>query len=307
MSLRFTRNLSSMAVLAGLAIAALGHPRDAAAQAARTGPSGHVRMGGMFHENFFQLPSDVPRQDVWARFVEVTFEDPVEPDGASRIFLRVDLMQFASMGISPGASLGFRLDDETHSFNVTGTYEWNRPRLEIGDAVTPANVAGLGATYSYRGIPDFQITGMGRYYRDWLRDQPSNGRFDEIGGAVRYRGFGRAISPEVGYALGRRLTAIEGDEYEERTWFVTLRSSGVPRTYVTTRYRHRLREYTNVLPGSRNTGRVDRRHQVTTSVDVNLSQSLVWNFSLRFERALASRADRSFTTLAMGSGITMLF
>ena len=303
---RATRNLSSTAVVVGLAVAALAYPRGAAAQAG-LGPSGRLRMGGIFHENFFQLPPDAPRQDIWARFVEVTFEDPVGPDSPTRTFLRVDLQQFAAIGISPGASLGFRLDDGTHIFDVAASYEWNRPRLDIGDDVAPANVAGLAASYSYRGIPNVQITGQGRYYRDWLRDLPSDGRFDEVGGAVRYRGFGRALSPEVGYATGRRVTAIDGDKYQERTWFVTVRSSVVPRTYVTARYRNRFREYTTVSPGSRNAGREDRRRQMTASVDVDLGGGLLWNFSLRYEDALASRPGRSFTTLSMGSGITVVF
>ena len=268
--------------------------------------SGYIRMGGIFHENFFQLPDDGPRRDVLAGVLELRIEERLGRTGAVRAYTRADLFHFRQLGSSPGALVGVRRVQGVNQFDVAVTGQWNRPRFDNDDDPHQANVIGGTARYSVRVVRPLELAALGEYSRQWLtRDGGSRSATYDVGAAVQYRPI-RSLSAEVGVLQGNREIADDNQRYVNETAYLAVRTSVIPRTYVSLRYRTRVRDYTTDIATSSNFRRQDRREQVTAYLDLTLSESLVWNLSAGLEEAESTKRGSSFRSKQFGTTLSVI-
>lgn len=268
--------------------------------------TGYIRMGGIYHENFFQLPDEGPREDVVAGVLEVRIEERLGRSGAMRAYTRADVFHFRHLGSSPGALVGVRRIGGVNQFDVAVTGQWNRPRFDIDDDPQQANVIGGNASYGVRVIRSLELMALGEYSRQWLTQNAGvrSATYD-IGGAVQYRPI-RRLSTEVGILRGRREIDDVNQQYLNETAYVAVRTSVVPRTYLSVRYRTRVRDYTSDDIRSSNFRRQDRREQVTAYLDLALWGNLVWNLSAGLEEAESTKRGGGFRSRQFGTTFSVM-
>jgi hypothetical protein len=269
------------------------------------GVTGYMRMGGIFHENFFQVPDSAPRRDVLAGVLEFRAEEKLGEDDGYRAYVRADYYQFQQLGSSPGLLVGGGRVRGAHQFDVSVTAQWHRPRFEYGDELEQANIVGASGTYSLRVLSALELVALGEYGYDTLRiNTKLRGASHDAGAAVRFRPLRRLVA-ELGVLQGARdQNGVE--QYVNETSYVQLRTSAIPRTYLSLRYRNRSRDYTTGDSRSSNFGREDRRTQVTAYLDLKLWGSLMWNLSGGLERAESSKAGSSFRSKQFGTTLSVM-
>jgi hypothetical protein len=268
--------------------------------------TGYIRMGGIFHENFFQLPNDGPRRDVLAGVLEMRIEERLGSDGAFRAYTRADLFQFEQLGSSPGALVGVKRVRGANQFDVSLTAQWGRPRFDNGDDLEQANIVLASGSYSLRVVSPLELIALIEYSRESLKvNAERRSRSYEVGAAVRYRAFRRRVSAELGVLQGARdLDDLR--QYVNETAYVTVRTTVIPRAYLSARYRNRMREYTIDDPRSRNFAREDRRQQLTVYVDLAVWGNLVWNLSGGVEQADSTKPGSGFRSRQFGTTLSVM-
>lgn len=269
--------------------------------------TGYIRMGGIFHENFFQLPDDGPRRDVLAGVLEVRVEERLGGrTGSIRAYTRADVFHFQQLGSSPGALVGVRRVQGINQFDVAVTGQWNRPRFDNDDDPALANVIGGTASYSVRVVRPLDLIALGEYSRQWLKVKTAaHSATYEIGAAVRYRPF-RFVSTEVGFLEGGSTIDNVNQRYLNETAYVAVRTSVIPRTYLSLRYRTRVRDYTTDNAASSNFGRQDRREQVTGYLDLAVGRNLVWGLSAGLEEAESTKRGSGFRAKQFGTTLSVM-
>jgi hypothetical protein len=269
--------------------------------------TGYIRMGAIFHENFFGLAHGGPRSDVLAGVLEVRVEDMLSADAAFRAYARADLFQFQQLGVSPGGVVGLRRVQGANRFDLSVTGQWNRPRFDSGDELEQANILAARASYSLRVVSRLELIALGEYSRELLKiHSERHSRSREVGGAVRYRALRGRISLEGGFSQGGRDMSDPSQRYVEETGYVAVSTSVIPRTYISVRYRGRIREYTIKEAASRNFGREDRRRQLTAYLDLALWGNLVWNLSGGIDEVDSTKPGSAFRSRRVGTTLSVM-
>jgi hypothetical protein len=277
---------------------------DTVAQTSRS-PSGQFRTGGFFYEKSFDESEENPRQEVWAGTLEIRFEDPLANDDRLRAYARIELQQYRELGSSPGALVGVKRRGRSHSFDVYGAMQWNRPRLDVGDDLETADLPGAAGSYTYRIVGGLQLTALAEYREEFLKPQRITGsRIHELGAMVSYRG---PVTPEVTFDRGLRKTGNPSNEYVQEGIAFGVRSSAIPRVSMNAHYRQRRREYTIQELTARNLGRVDQRDQITAGVDISSGDTVSWNLSGAVERGDSTRPGRGFISRTFTAGFTLTY
>lgn len=268
--------------------------------------SGYIRMGGVLFENFFQLPDDLPRRDMWAGVLELRVEEHLGRDGGFRAYVRGDLFEFQHRGLSPGVLGGLRRVEGVHRFDASVLAQWNRPRFDSGDSPEQANILAGSSSYAL-AFPMLELAAMVEYVDESLRLRPGFDSVSKDGGlAARFKAFRSRITAEVGVMQGVRESPDLAQEYEQETKWIVVRTSAIPRVYLSARYRTRMRDFTIADLTSRNFGRQDRRRQVTGYIDVALWGNLVWNVSGGFEEAGSTRRTSAFRSKQFATTLSVM-
>lgn len=264
-----------------------------------------LRLNALRFDNFFQAPAGFPEQEVdaWAGELRlaVPFAETLEGYASLNHTTYDDPLE-ASQGITAG----LRSAGRPHGFDLFGEYLTNRPSGDVGELVEQADIRRVAGEYSYRMTRDWQLTALGEYQQqDFDISQGKDNTFTDFGGAIRYRGFGSAFSPEVGATFGDRDAEDPDEDHEQRDLFLKIRSAPADWAYLSFRYRHRTRDYsiTNTLAG--NFEREDTRKQWVASADLRTGDVLTWNLYYSYEDAESTLATREFTTSLFAAGLTI--
>jgi len=263
-----------------------------------------LRLNSLFFENFFQAPEGQPQQAVDAWAGELRLTGPLGPvEGYANLnYTTYDDPLEASQGVTAG----LRSSGRTHGFDLFGEYLTNRPTADVGELVEQADIQRVGGEYSYRLTSDLQLTALGEYQQqDFEISQGKDNTFTDFGGAVRYRGFGSAFSPEIGATFGDRDADDPNEDHSQRDLFLKIRSSPAPWAYLSLRYRHRTRDYSIGNPLAGNFDREDTRKQWVATADLRTGRILTWNFYYSYEDGESTLATREFTTSLFAAGVTV--
>ena len=264
-----------------------------------------VRVQGLLFDNFFQLPDDADGDDVQALEVEGRIAWRPGPDAPLEVFGTAGALFYSDdISESPGLGVGVRRNARPSSFELVAELFLDRPSLDVGDTFDQADVLRLAGQYGYRVTADWELTAMGELQRQEF--ERASGRDNDFllgGGAVRYRGWGYDLSPEVGVEIGERDADDPNEDHEQTEIWLKLRSVPVPPLYLSLRLRSRSRDYSVGDPAASNFGREDDRVQVALTADCTVTELLALTLYYAWEDADSTKPDRRFTTqlLALGT------
>jgi hypothetical protein len=258
-----------------------------------------VRFNGLVLGNFFQAPDGQAGEDVNATAAEVRLVARPAVLHPLHAYLHIGAVDFETLGTSPGATIGARLEGRPHSFDVALEVLQDRPSLELGDEFDEADTLRLVGDYSFRVTRDLELIALGEIQQQSMRISPSrDNQFMAGGAAVRYRGFGSHFSPEIGFVAGQRDVENDAEDHSQNDMYLRVRSAVTPTIYLSGRYRHRIREYDTV-------SREDTRGQWTLAGDWRFHRFLAANVYVAIENADSTNANRAFDTETYGLGLSV--
>lgn len=268
----------------------------------------HVKLAGLFFDNFFQAPEGSPEEDVLGASVEGGLAVQVREESPLKAYLEADYIIYQDFDPSTGITAGLRREGKPHAWDVSAQYLKGRPSREVRDEFDRADVLGVSGQYSYRVTEDFEVIGLGEYRHETfeLSEDKANDVYN-LGAALRYRGFGWRFSPEIGFRLGGRDVVVGDEDFSQREAFVRLRWSPTSALYLTLRYRRRSRDYSVEDPRAANFGREDTRKQLTATADWRHGASLTWNLYYALEDSDSTRPVGVFRTQMLSLGFTIGF
>lgn len=253
--------------------------------------------------NFFQAREGQPEEDVNGAGVEYRAAFRRAP-GRPDIYAHVNVLNYAGDNgqTSYGGRVGVSHYGSVHSYNVYLDRQENGYSFDVGDRTATANITAIGAQYTNRIARDWQVGA--ETYLEWQRfdvETGSENDYRNLGVQVRYRGFGRAIQPRIGYVVGERDVRTEEESYDDRYWYVQLNLIPHQRVNATLRYRDRTRDYASGT-------RTDDRNQWLVRAQVRQTQRLAWTASYTRERTTSSEPGRgAFDTDVLFAGVIVGF
>lgn len=292
--------IALVALLASVA----GAPAPALAQDPPDRVTLGLRLEGAAYGNFFQQAADSLAETVTA----ATLEGSV----AARPFAGRELEAYAEgsytayegLGPAVGATAGLRLPARPHAFDVAAGFIGGRPAFQVGDVLEQADIALVRGRYSYLAAGSWEVGADGYLMRYTFERNPGNDSdLAEVGGSLRYRGFGYRFSPEIGGAAGRRDADDPTEDYGQRDLFVRLISVPADGLWLSLRYRFRTRDYDTADPTASNFRREDDRNQWTLAGALELSPRLSLLLYYDFLDAESTRPDRTFTSQLLTLGV----
>lgn len=270
--------------------------------------SGQFRAAAVSYDNFFQAPTGRASRDVLAGLLELRMEETVGESDRLKAYLDFEYITFRELGASPGLVVGVKRKGRAHSFEVETSFQWNRPRSDVGDELELGNLFGGAASYAYKVVGALQLVALGEYRAEFLDDQSTpDTRFREVGGALAYRAFGGRLSPEVGLTRATRDASNANADYVQRTPYLNIRTTAVPRVNLGVRYKQPRREYLVADPMSKNFARKDHRRSVSASVDISIGEHQLWCFFGGLDEGVSTRAGRAFVARSFGTGLTLRY
>jgi hypothetical protein len=263
-----------------------------------------LRVQGAWSENFGQAPAGAVGRDLVGTVSDLSASVPL--GGGTRLFMLVGGSFYE--GFDPGktAGGGIRWTGDGQALELALTSDWGVPRVDIGDELGFADVVRGRASWATRPWPAIQLSMNADVHRERYPIHPDRrSEVYEGGAALRFRGFGSVFSPEAGAAFSGRSVLQQMEDYAQRSVWLTLRTAPASWLYLSTRYRHRERNYAAEDPGARNFGRQDLRHQVTVSASVGLGRGWSWTTYYAQEEATSTLPSRSFETRHVSSGLAV--
>ncbi|HEX2163151.1 MAG TPA: hypothetical protein VHM02_04320, partial [Thermoanaerobaculia bacterium] len=265
---------------------------------------------GLFWDNFFQLPDEEPQDDVAGLRAEGRLTWRPSEERPLAVFAEGGATAYDDSALDTTLLLGAGLvwDGEDDDLDVGLRLELDRPSFEAGDTFGTADLLDLGVVYAHRLSGDWEVSGLAETYRLEYEESPGRDNdFGSLGAAVRYRGWGYDLSPELGVELGRRDAVDPDEDHDQTDVWLKLRSAPIPPLYLTLRLRHRLRDYSIDDPLAGNFGREDDRNQVTLTADWETGDLLTWTLYYAWEDADSTKPSRVFTTQLLAVGARFAF
>lgn len=262
-----------------------------------------LETGGAYMGNFFRVPPGAKEQDVFAATGEIRLALPVL-DSGSEVFGGLGGTSYESFRPSLEAFAGGRLNQGVHFLSGTAALRAHTPRMEVGDSMGFADVLMAQVSYRIRPGGGIQLEALANADRQvYGRTRERDNHAYSLGGAIRYLGFGRGFSPELGAGTGNRDVRAAEEDYGERSLWARIRSTPVRSLYMSARYRVRSREYTYRDPSSGQLPRQDDRKDLTLSVQLSLGSQWSWNGYFSFQEASSTKASRNFSTRYLWTGL----
>ncbi len=261
-----------------------------------------VKAGASYSGNFFQAPEGEPRESVRAGMGAVKVVRPFA--SGSYIFAEASGTVYSEFDPSYNVLGGFGWSVWPHMIQGYAGYRARTPRFDVADTLGFADLFFLHGSYGVRLVRVIQLEALVDYYNEahGQRAERDN-TFLSLGGALRYRGFGRLFSPELGAGFGNRDVAIDTEDLSERTLWLTVRSSPSSALSLRLRYRNRQREYSVEDAAASNFDREDRRHELALTTALSLRDNLRWTIYYTYQHATSTTASRNFDAHYVQTGL----
>lgn len=291
-----------------VALAALSLTQPAVAEETEGRLAWEVSAGPTFFDNFFEAPDGSPKESVTAGIIALELSAVLgKGPGTLRLGVR-DTEYNQDLENSQRVAVGFSLGSRPQGLDLALAHEVDRPSFTVGDEFDRADVTTLQAEYSYRIGHDWQVSVLGDAGRESFDRSPlKDSDLFSFGGALRYRGWGSSLSPEVGVLWGERSVDDPDEEYDEQEIFIKLRSSPVPSLYLSLRYRLRDRDYSIGDPLADNFGRQDDRRQWALTGVYSLNRRLGFNLYATAQDADSTKPSRVFTNTMVSTWLSFHF
>ena len=256
-----------------------------------------IRVQSMLFGNFYQATSPAQEEDV--RGIGLEYRAAYRAWTSTDVYGHLNFVNFDEDGKKNtyGGRLGLTHDGERHDYNVYVDHGENRSTFDIAGVTDTGDVTTFGGEYAFRLTDDWQLGAEVEF------DQQRFGHTLErendgvqIGGNVRYRGFGYKFMPEIGYVDGARKVQDSTENYDESYWYAQVVSSPSAKWYLSLAYRDRTREYTTSDITSSRFGADETRGQWTASASYRATQQVAYILYYSQEDTASSRPGRDFNT-----------
>jgi hypothetical protein len=268
---------------------------------------GYARLSGMVFDNFFEATDGSPGESVLASSLGGGATFRLSERSPLTAHVAAEYVVYQGFDPSQGITAGIRFEGRPHGGGLTVRYLRGRPGREVGDQFDRANAVAVSGEYSYRITNHLQLIGLAQFRHETYAlfpDRSTDGY--ELGAAVRYRGLGSGLSPELGATVGGRSVSGASEDLALRDGYLRLRWSATPSLYLSARYRRRGRSYSITDVSARNFGRDDTRHQLMMAADWTRGD-LIWNLYYTLEDAHSSVPSGNFKTQMLSLGLTLPF
>lgn len=267
-----------------------------------------LRLQGWRFDNFFQASDADLEQDIDALGAELRF---ARSGSAGWLpYFRANYLDYddEALDASYGGRVGARFAGRPHRFDIYLDHQLDRPTFDIGDVFDTADVTTLVADYGFRFVKDWELGLQGEAQQQSFGElEIKDNEFMGVGASLRFRGFGSAFSPEIGYMTGEREVDDATETYDQAETYVQVRSAPAETLYLSLRYRMRERDYTTPEATASNFGRKDDRDQWALTADWRMLPRLTWNLYWATEDAKSTRVEREFDTQTVLLGLTLGF
>jgi len=259
---------------------------------------GELGFSSVLHDNFFQAPEDEPKFSVIEHVMAVKLaHDRRLTVGGITTLMNLERHVYNEFESGGRAAVGLNWERLEHRLESSLNYYWDRPSFDVGDVFDKASGLGVGARYSWRFVPEWQLGAEAEYGDESFERRPDNDNTaPSLGASIRYRGWDYGFSPELGLAWTERHTANPSSAYEELEYYLKVRALVAPAVYITARYRYRAREYLSDDMEASNFGRKDGRQELSLSAAVRLNPSTTLTIYYAFQDADSTRPTRVFKT-----------
>lgn len=262
-----------------------------------------LRVGGAYYDNFFQTPSERPTRSIGAGTADLRLVHGLGATRRSSVRARAGLTAFDGLPTSAVAEAGARAASRVQMLDLNAIAFVNSPRFEVGESLERADAIGATLEYGVLVANALQVGLLADVSRERYENVRRNDNtVHDFGGSLRWRGFGSNFSPEVGYLVGRREVENAEESFDQRAFWVQLRTSLRRNLYASARWRRRLREYDTGDVTARNFGREDTRDQLTAGVTLTPRLGPVWDLYYGMENVDSSRPERGFTAHSVSLG-----
>lgn len=265
-----------------------------------------VSLETQLHDNFYQAPSGAPATTLRAHRLVGRLGRRVGPERRVTVFGEAGRTRYQGLSGSTLFGGGVAAGGGRHALDVSVRFELDRPTLDVGDEFGQADTLRATVEYGYRVTGWLEAKALADVQHQAFEFAPGKtNTLTGLGGAVRYRGFGSLISPEVGIKTGSRAAAAENERHSQTDLYVKVRSLPAPRVYLSVQYRHRVRDYSVPDPLSSNFERQDRRDEITALTQVRLVDHVAANVYYALQDANSTLARRTFATQLISVGLSV--
>jgi hypothetical protein len=281
----------------------MGRRTGALAQPVTSGMT--LRVGGSWYDNFFQTPSAQPHRSVGAGTADLRLVHGLGATRRSSVRARAGATAFDGLPTSIVAEAGARAASAAQMLDLNVIAFFDSPRFEVGESLERADAIGATLEYGFLVGGALQVGLLADASRERYESVSRNDNVvRDLGGSLRWRGFGSNFSPEVGFLVGRREVDNDQESFDQRAWWLQLRTSLRRNLYASARFRRRDREYDTGDVTARNFGREDTRDQLTAGVTLTPRLGPAWDLYYSMEDVSSSRPERGFTAHALSLGAT---
>ena len=287
-------------------VGALCSPETAMAQQQSVGVE--VKVQGSINDNFFQSPDDDAPTEVRALRVEARALFKPVARGAVTFVLGGGGTGYEGDTLTATSIFGsFVVNSRAHDLTATVGREQDRLIFDVGDGVGTADILFVVADYGVRVSGGFELKARLTLQSQSFETPEHDNTLIGVGSALRFHGFGRSFSPEIGVLFGGRSATDRGDDHDQTDYYVKVRSAPTAGIYMSFRYRHRLREYSITDSLDRNFGREDSRDQFTALAVFPANKPLAATAYFARQDATSTLPTRTFETTVLTLGLRVRF
>ena len=260
------------------------------------------------YDNFFEAASSTPQTNVRANEL---FAGATTRFGSSdnwKANARVGYVKY-DQGIDPSTDVffGTRGSHGSHSVDAGINYQIDRPNSDTGNGVRTADNLILRGEYGYNITAAWKFSLLADYQDQDVATGGDDNQLYLVGGAIRFNGWKRKFSPEIGYKIGQRNSDDPSNDNDQWQTWLKVRSQVTHKLYLSARFRYGERDYTVSNTTSSNFNREDERRQWTLGANYNITKMFSVDFYYANLDADSTKSSRVFDSETFMLGIKAAF
>lgn len=258
------------------------------------------------HSNFFQASSDREQEDVRQDEAKIRIRYLIKEDRRLRVYGELGVSQYDSARLdnAPKRRIGLMSGGPRHAFDSSIAFVSNGREVELTDSVRASDIWSWVGAYDYWLTDAWQVGVRAGFWQQAFDDGSADIDTSDAAFRVRYRGFGRAFSPEVGYQQRQSSDGAGKNDYEEDLNYIRLHFKPSTKVGFSVRYRFRDRSFSTQDPNVSNFERRDDRDKWTLAFSAQVRKKL--NLRLTYDRidGRSTHATYIFDSQDLGLALT---
>ena len=261
----------------------------------------------VWYSNYFRVSDEAPQADVREDQLRLQLSYQLSEVRRIRVYGEVGGSQYDSPEIENArrSRVGVASGGRRHALDSSIGFVGSGRELDVSDTARSSDIWTWFGQYDYRVSDSWQLGMRAGLWNQGFDDDTPDVDTSELGARIRYRGFGPAFSPELGYSQRRSSGGVNGrNDFEEDLAYLRLRFRPVDAVRFSVRYRLRERAYTTPDQGVSNFQRDDERDRWTLAVQAELRRNVSLNLAYNHIDGSSTEASRVFASQDLGLSVT---